>query len=94
VALVIVVGTLLSRYADILVRKLVRPQVSGRGAAGGRDIAAGIATGTSTVTVLGDVNLAAGGVLGSCLFNPLLALLDHANGRESLFHNASLGHIL
>lgn len=95
-ALVVVVGYGLSRYADILAEK------TGLGCTwAGAVLLAGatslpeLATGTSAVVVIGDVNLAAGGVLGSCLFNLLLlALLDVANGRAPLFRNASLGHIL
>ncbi len=52
-----------------------------------------LATGTSAVAVIGDVSLAAGGVVGNCSFNLLLlALLDVANGRRPLFRDASLGH--
>jgi cation:H+ antiporter len=96
VALVIVVGTLLWRYADILAEKtgLGRTWAGAVLLAGATSLPE-LATGTSAVAVIGDINLAAGGVLGSCLFNLLLlALLDLANGREPLFRNASLGHIL
>jgi cation:H+ antiporter len=95
-ALVIVVGNLLSRYADILAEKtgLGRSWAGAVLLAGATSLPE-LATGTSAVVVIGDVNLAAGGVLGSCLFNLLLlALLDLANGREPLFRSASLGHIL
>jgi cation:H+ antiporter len=95
-ALVIVVGTWLSRYADILAEKtgLGRSWAGAVLLAGATSLPE-LATGTSAVVVVGDVNLAAGGVLGSCLFNLLLlALLDLANGHEPLFRHASLGHIL
>jgi len=95
-ALIVVVGSLLSRYADILAEKtgLGRSWAGAVLLAGATSLPE-LATGTSAVLVIGDVNLAAGGVLGSCLFNLLLlALLDIANGRQPLFRSASIGHIL
>jgi cation:H+ antiporter len=95
-SLVIVVGSWLSRYADMLAEKtgLGRSWAGAVLLAGATSLPE-LATGTSAVTVIGDVNLAAGGVIGSCLFNLLLlALLDLANGHQPLFRNASLGHIL
>jgi cation:H+ antiporter len=54
-----------------------------------------LVTGVSAVTVAGAPDIAAGDVLGSCVFNLLLLfLLDLLNGEESIFHRASRGHIL
>lgn len=95
-ALIVIVGSQLSRYADILAEKtgLGRTWAGAVLLAGATSLPE-LATGTSAVVVIGDVNLAAGGVLGSCLFNLLLlALLDMANGRQPLFQRASIGHIL
>ena len=95
-ALVVVVGTLLSRYADILAEKtgLGRTRAGAVLLAGATSLPE-LATGTSAVVVVGDVNLAAGGVLGSCLFNLLLlVILDIVNGRRPLFREATIAHIL
>lgn len=47
------------------------------------------------MVVVGDVNLAAGGVLGSCLFNLLLlVILDVVHGRRPLFRETTIAHIL
>ena len=94
--LIVVVGSLLSRYADVLAEKtgLGRSWVGAVLMAGATSLPE-LATGISAVRVIGDVNLAAGGVMGSCLFNLLiLALLDLGTGPEPLLHRAETGHIL
>ena len=94
--LIVVVGSLLSRYADVLAEKtgLGRSWVGAVLLAGATSLPE-LATGISAVSVVGDVNLAAGGVLGSCLFNLLLlAVLDLGTGPEPLLRRAETGHIL
>jgi cation:H+ antiporter len=47
------------------------------------------------VAVVGDVNLAAGGVIGSCLFNlVLIAMLDLASGTTPLLKRAHISQVL
>jgi cation:H+ antiporter len=95
-SLVVVVGSQLGRYADILAEKtgLGRSWVGAVLLAGATSLPE-LATGISAVTVVGDVNLAAGGVLGSCLFNLLLlAVLDGASGPTPLLRRAETSHIL
>lgn len=95
-ALIVVVGAQLSRYADILAEKtgLGRTWVGGVLLAGATSLPE-LATGISAVTVVGDVDLAAGGVLGSCLFNLLLlGMLDATSGTTPLLRRAETGHIL
>jgi cation:H+ antiporter len=54
-----------------------------------------LSTGISSVTVAAVPNIAVGDVLGSCVFNLLiLAVLDVINRRESVYREASQGHIL
>jgi cation:H+ antiporter len=54
-----------------------------------------LATGISSVTVAGVPDIAVGDILGSCVFNLLiLAALDVMNRRESVYREASQGHIL
>ena len=54
-----------------------------------------LATGISSVTVADVPNIAVGDILGSCVFNLLiLAFLDVINRRESVYREASQGHIL
>lgn len=54
-----------------------------------------LATGISSVTVAGVPDIAVGDILGSCVFNLLiLAVLDVINRRESVYREASQGHIL
>jgi cation:H+ antiporter len=94
--LVVFVGTILSRYADILAEKtgLGRSWVGAILLAGATSLPE-LATGISAVSVVGDVNLAAGGILGSCLFNLLLlALLDAISGRTPLLKRAEISQVL
>jgi cation:H+ antiporter len=94
--LVVVVGTILSRYADILAEKtgLGRSWVGAILLAGATSLPE-LTTGISAVTVVGDVNLATGGILGSCLFNLLLiGLLDLVSGPTPLLKQAEISHIL
>jgi len=94
--LVVVVGNMLSRYADILAEKtgLGRSWVGAILLAGATSLPE-LATGISAVTVVGDVDLAAGGVLGSCLFNLLLlGILDGTTGTTPLLRRAEVSHVL
>lgn len=95
-ALIVVVGSLLSRYADMLAEKtgLGRSWVGGILLAGATSLPE-LTTGLGAVLVVGDVNLAAGSILGSCLFNlSLIALLDILAGETPLFKRAEVSHIL
>lgn len=94
--LVVVVGSILSQYADILAEKtgLGRSWVGAILLAGATSLPE-LTTGISAVTVVGDVNLATGGILGSCLFNLLLiGLLDLVSGPTPLLKQAEISHIL
>ncbi|HEX6287544.1 MAG TPA: hypothetical protein VFZ66_00060 [Herpetosiphonaceae bacterium] len=94
--LVVVVGSLLSRYADILAEKtgLGRSWVGAVLLAGATSLPE-LTTGISAVAIVNDVNLAAGGILGSCLFNLLLlGMLDVASGSTPLLRRAEPSHIL
>lgn len=54
-----------------------------------------LATGISSVTVAGVPDIAAGDILGSCVYNlMILAGLDIVNRRESVYREATQGHIL
>jgi cation:H+ antiporter len=94
VALVIVVGTQLSKSADILAEKtgLGRTWVGAILLAGATSLPE-LATGVSAVVLLNSPDLAAGGIFGSCLFNLLiLALLDIFTGPEPLLRRAQVSH--
>ncbi|MBD1848060.1 sodium:calcium antiporter [Cyanobacteria bacterium FACHB-63] len=94
VALVIVVGSRLSRNADVLAEKtgLGRTWVGAILLAGATSLPE-LATGISAVTVFDAPNLAVGGILGSCLFNLLiLAILDIFTGPEPLLRQAQTSH--
>lgn len=94
--LVVIIGSILSRYADILAEKtgLGRSWVGAILLAGATSLPE-LTTGISAVTVVGDVNLATGGILGSCLFNLLLiGLLDLISGPTPLLKQAEISHIL
>jgi cation:H+ antiporter len=94
--LVVVTGTLLSRYADVLAEKtgLGRSWVGAILLAGATSLPE-LATGIGAVVVVGDVDLAAGGILGSCLFNlALLAVLDATTGLRPLLRRAETSLIL
>ncbi len=94
VVLVILVGTWLSRSADILAEKtgLGRTWVGAILLAGATSLPE-LATGMSAVTVFQSPDLAAGGIFGSCLFNLfILALLDMASGPGPLFHRVQISH--
>lgn len=95
-ALVVVVGSQLSNYADILAEKtgLGRGWVGAVLLAGATSLPE-LATGISAVTVVGDIDLAAGGIMGSCLFNLLLiAMLDLMSGTTPLLRRAQISHVL
>jgi cation:H+ antiporter len=94
--LIILVGVVLSRYADVLAEKtgLGRTWVGAVLLAGATSLPE-LATGISAVTVVGDVNLAAGGVIGSCLFNlALIAIMDLTSGTTPLLKRADISQVL
>jgi cation:H+ antiporter len=95
-ALLVGAATLLSRYGDVLAEKtgLGRVWVGALLIAGVTSLPE-LASGITAVTVLNAPNLAAGGVLGSCLFNiALIALIDLAYQPGSILAKAQEGHIL
>lgn len=52
-------------------------------------------TGVSSVALVGELDLAFGDIMGSCVFNlAILALMDPMNGKVSIFSNAGKGHVL
>lgn len=94
--LILVAGTALSRYGDVIAEK------SGLGRSWiGLILLATVTSlpelfaGISAVTVSDLPDIAAGGVMGSCVFNLVLfALLDLIYRKEPFFVRASQGHIL
>ncbi|MEK7439822.1 MAG: hypothetical protein AABZ78_03425 [Chloroflexota bacterium] len=79
-ALIVAAATQLSRYGDVLAEKtgLGRAWVGGILLAGVTSLPE-LVSGVSAVTWLNAPNLAAGSILGSCLFNlALIALMDLA----------------
>jgi cation:H+ antiporter len=94
--LIVAAAVVLSRYSDVLAEK------TGLGRAWiGAILLAGVtslpelASGVSAVVWLKAPNLAAGSILGSCLFNlVLLALMDLAYQPGSILAQAQEGHIL
>jgi cation:H+ antiporter len=95
-ALVIWASTILARYGDVLAEK------TGLGGAWvGGILLAGVTSlpelvsGVAAVSWLQQPNLAAGGVLGSCLFNlVLIAVLDFTYQPGSILARAHNGHVL
>ena len=95
-ALIIWAATLLSKYGDVLADKtgLGRAWVGAILIAGVTSLPE-LATGISAVAWLGQPNLAAGAVLGSCLFNlALIAMMDLAYQPGRILAKAHDGHIL
>jgi cation:H+ antiporter len=96
VAAIGVAGTWLSRYGDVIAEK------TGLGGTWiGVILLATVTslpeliTGVSSVTLAGTPDIAAGDVLGSCVFNlVLLTVLDFLSRGESVYTRASQGHIL
>ena len=94
--LIIWAATLLSKYGDVLADKtgLGRAWVGAILIAGVTSLPE-LATGISAVAWLGQPNLAAGAVLGSCLFNlALIAMMDLAYQPGRILAKAHDGHIL
>lgn len=94
--LLIGAATLLSRYGDMLAEKtgLGRVWVGAIMLAGVTSLPE-LASGVSAVAWLNAPNLAAGAILGSCLFNlALIALLDLLYQPGSILARAQEGHIL
>ncbi len=95
---VLLVGaaTLLARYGDVLAEKtgLGRAWVGALLLAGVTSLPE-LASGITAVTALNAPNLAAGAVMGSCLFNlALIAFMDLAYQPGSILAKAQEGHIL
>jgi cation:H+ antiporter len=94
--LLIGAATLLSRYGDMLAEKtgLGRVWVGGILLAGVTSLPE-LVSGVSAVAWLNAPNLAAGAILGSCLFNlALIALMDLYYQPGSILARAQDGHIL
>jgi cation:H+ antiporter len=94
--LLIWAATLLSKYGDVLAVKtgLGRAWVGAILIAGVTSLPE-LASGISAVTWLNAPNLAAGAILGSCLFNlALIALMDLAYQPGRILSKAHDGHIL
>lgn len=94
--LLIAAASLLSRYGDMLAEKtgLGRVWVGGLLLAGITSLPE-LASGVSAVAWLNAPNLAAGAILGSCLFNlALIALMDLFYQPGSILARAQDGHIL
>jgi cation:H+ antiporter len=94
--LIVAAATQLSRYGDVLAEKtgLGRAWVGGILLAGVTSLPE-LVSGVSAVTWLNAPNLAAGSILGSCLFNlALIALMDLAYQPGSILAKAQEGHIL
>lgn len=95
-ALIIWTATLLSKYGDVLADKtgLGRAWVGAILIAGVTSLPE-LASGVSAVVWLDQPNLAAGAVLGSCLFNlALIAMMDLAYQPGRILAKAHDGHIL
>jgi cation:H+ antiporter len=94
--LIIWTASLLSKYGDVLADKtgLGRAWVGALLIAGVTSLPE-LATGVSAVAWLGQPNLAAGAVMGSCLFNlALIAMMDLAYQPGRILAKAHDGHIL
>ena len=96
VSLVVLVATQLSQSADVLAEKsgLGRTWVGAVLLAGATSLPE-LATGVSAVVLFNAPDLAAGSLLGSCLFNLLLlAVLDIFSGPEPLLKRVQIGQAL
>ena len=94
--LIVAAAVVLSRYSDVLAEKtgLGRVWVGALLLAGATSLPE-LASGVSAVAWLKAPNLAAGSILGSCLFNlALIALMDLAYQPGSILAQAQEGHIL
>lgn len=94
-ALLVGAATLLARYGDVLAEKtgLGRAWVGALLLAGVTSLPE-LASGITAVTALNAPNLAAGAVMGSCLFNlALIAFMDLAYQPGSILAKAQEGHI-
>ena len=95
-ALIFFVGSLLSKYGDVIAEKtgLGRAWVGAILIAGVTSLPE-LASGVSAVAWLNEPNLAAGAVLGSCLFNlALIAMIDLAYQPGRVLAQAQEVHIL
>ena len=94
--LIVAAATQLSRYGDVIAEKtgLGRAWVGGILLAGVTSLPE-LVSGVSAIVWLNAPNLAAGSILGSCLFNlALIALMDLAYQPGSILARAQEGHIL
>jgi cation:H+ antiporter len=94
--IILIAGTYLSKYGDIIAEKtgLGRTWVGVVLMASVTSLPE-LVTGISSVALFNIPNIAAGDVLGSCMFNILiLALLDFMNGSASISTKAHQGQVL
>jgi cation:H+ antiporter len=94
--LIAVAGYRLSLYGDMIAEKLALSR-SWIGVVMVASVTSlpELVTGVSSVTVAGTPDIAAGDVLGSCVFNLLLiVILDFLHRQESVYTRAHVGHTL
>lgn len=95
-AIILVAGTRISRYGDVIADKsgLGRTWIGVVLLASVTSVPE-LATGISSVAVIGAPNIAAGDVLGSCMFNLLIiALMDFVGGRQPISTRAHPGQVV
>ncbi|HVR43584.1 MAG TPA: sodium:calcium antiporter [Thermoanaerobaculia bacterium] len=95
-AVILFAGTKVSRYGDAIAEKsgLGRTWIGVVLLASVTSVPE-LATGISSVTVIGAPDIAAGDVLGSCMFNLLIiALMDFFGGRQAISTRAHPGQIV
>lgn len=95
-ALIMMAGTLLTRYADVIADKTgVSGAWIGLVLLGLVTSLPELVTGISAVTLASAPGIAIGDVLGSLVFNLLLlALIDALNRKEPLYRSATQSHVL
>ncbi len=94
--LVVLVGSRLSFYGDVIAEKSGLGRVwIGAVLIGAATSLPEMATGLSAVVLIKDANLAVGGIVGSCLFNlVILAVADVAYKKRSLLSSVTRGQML
>lgn len=95
-AVILVAGTRVSRYGDVIAEKsgLGRTWIGVVLLASVTSVPE-LATGISAVAVIGAPEIAAGDVLGSCMFNLLIiALMDFVGGRQPISTRAHPGQVV
>ncbi|AAU93049.1 putative cation transporter [Methylococcus capsulatus str. Bath] len=96
VALIAVAGNRLSRYGDVIAEKTgLSGSWIGLILLATATSLPELITGAAAVTAAGAPDIAAGDVLGSCVFNlVILVALDFLHRHESVYRRASQGHLL